>query len=392
MTRALLIDVAGASIDLCPMSSTVAPIPAGELLLHVGVHKTGTTALQAALADARAQLVEHGVLYPGEGTFQHRAILAGAGRKYGWQGDGAREVPKKHWEELVEQARHNGRTVISSEFFDDVDPATAGAMIGDLGGAQRVSVAVTLRSIGAILPSAWQQRLKAGYTAPYNQFLKMVFAEKRTPKAERFWYRHDQVAQVQRWVDLVGADRTYVVVIPDGDRTAIFSAFEALLDLPTGLLAARQISIANRSMTAQEAEFVRRLNKEVADSLTWDEYTRTVRRGIVLNMVETRRPDPDEQKILTPDWAADKAQQAGQRFADGIAACGARVIGDPAELARRPRSGATQKPTTLALDAAVAGTAALVRRSTWSQPSRKQALGILLRRPQRRAEGGSDAD
>ena len=38
------------------------------------VHKTGTTALQAALADARAQLVEHGVLYPGEGTFQHRAI------------------------------------------------------------------------------------------------------------------------------------------------------------------------------------------------------------------------------------------------------------------------------------------------------------------------------
>ena len=45
---------------------------------------------------------------------------------------------------------------------------------------------------------------------------------------------------------------------------------------------------------------MRRLNKEVADSPTWDEYTRTVRRGIVLNMVETRRPDPDEQKILTP--------------------------------------------------------------------------------------------
>ena len=42
-----------------------------------------------------------------------------------------------------------------------------------------------------------------------------------------------------------------------------------------------------------------------------------MRRGIVLNMVETRRPDPDEQKILTPDWAADKASRTGQRFADG---------------------------------------------------------------------------
>ena len=181
-------------------------------------------------------------------------------------------MPKKHWEELVEQARHNSRTVISGEFLDDVDPATAGAMIGDLGGAQRVQrggdLAIHRRDPPLGLAAAAEGRL---HPRRHNQFLKMVFAEKRTPKAERFWYRHDQVAQVQRWVDLVGADRTYVVVIPDGDRTAIFSAFEALLDLPTGLLAARQISIANRSMTAQEAEFVRRLNKEVADSLTWDD-------------------------------------------------------------------------------------------------------------------------
>ncbi len=361
------------------------PIDAGEVLLHVGLHKTGTTALQVALADARPDLAAHGVRYPGTSTFHHRAILGGADRKYGWQNNGAREVPRKHWDELVAEADFDGRTIVSSEFLDDVDQATARRMIDDLGGPQRVRVVVTLRAIGAILPSAWQQRLKAGYTSGYNQFLKMVFADQPSGKAQRFWFRHDQVAQVQRWADIVGADRTYAVIIPAGDRRAIFAAFEALLALPDGVLADRTIAIQNRSMTAQEAEFVRRLNKEVADDLSWDEYTRTVRRGIVLNMVEQRQPGADEQKIQTPPWAADRAAEFGQRFADGIAASGVTVIGDPQELARRPASGKNEKQESLAMDAAVAGAAGLVRRSTTtaSQPTRAQALKLLLRRPGR---------
>ncbi len=372
----------------------VNPIHPGEVLLHVGLHKTGTTALQVALDDARPQLADHGVRYPGTGTFQHRAILAGADRKYGWQNNGAREVPRKHWDDLVAQSAFDGRTVVSSEFLDDVDEATARRMIDDLGGPQRVRVVVTLRAVGAILPSAWQQRLKAGYTSGYNQFLKMVFAEQPTGKAKRFWFRHDQVAQVQRWADIVGVDRTYAVIIPAGDRRAIFNAFESLLGLPDGLLADRKIAIQNRSMTAAEAEFVRRLNKEVADELSWDEYTRTVRRGLVLNMVEQRQPGPDEQKITTPSWAADRAAEYGQRFADGIAASGVQVIGDPQELARRPASGKNEKQGSLAMDAAVAGAAGLVRRSTVTaaQPSRSEALKILLRRPGRAKSAAQAAD
>ncbi len=373
------------------MASSVEPIGAGEVLLHIGLHKTGTTALQVSLADARDELETHGVRYPGTTTFQHRAILAGSGRKYGWQGNGAREVPKKHWTDLVAQVDHPGRTVISSEFLDDVDVDTAGRMIDELGGAAKVNVVITLRSIGAILPSAWQQRLKAGYTAPYNQFLKMVFAPEQTPKAQRFWFRHDQVEQVRRWARIVGEDRTYAVVIPDGDRTAIFSAFESLLDLPTGLLGDRPVEIQNRSMTAQEAEFVRRVNKEVADELSWDEYTRTVRRGLVLSMVEQRRPPKDEERIRTPDWAADEAEARGRGFAEGLAASGVHVIGDPAALARRPVAGRNDRPQTLALDAAVAAAAGLVRRSSAPRITRRQAARELIRRPRRTPGGEPEA-
>jgi len=72
----------------------VNPIEPGDVLLHVGLHKTGTTALQVALADARTDLAAHGVRYPGTGTFHHRAILAGADRKYGWQQRCARGAPQ----------------------------------------------------------------------------------------------------------------------------------------------------------------------------------------------------------------------------------------------------------------------------------------------------------
>jgi len=167
-------------------ASTIAPIGQGEVLLHVGLHKTGTTALQVALSDARPVLPEHGVKYPGKGLYHHRAILAGADRPYGWRENGARITPKKHWKRMLREAGYSGRTIISSEFLDDVAPEIGARMVADLGGVQRVSVVVTLRSIGAILPSAWQQGLKAGVTTPYNQWLKVMFTDGQTSRAERF--------------------------------------------------------------------------------------------------------------------------------------------------------------------------------------------------------------
>lgn len=364
--------------------ASVKPIDAGELLLHVGVHKTGTTALQVALADAREDLVAHDVCYPGSGTYQHTAVLAGAGRTYGWQRDA--EVPEGLWEDLVSQAR--GRSIISSEFLDDVAPEVASRMVEDLGGPQRVRVVITLRAIGAILPSAWQQRVKAGSTTGYGAFLKQVFAAQPGPKAQRFWFRHDQVAQVRRWAEIVGTDRTYVVVIPDGDRTAIFTAFEELLDLPAAFLASRPATTRNRSMTAPEAEFLRRVNKAVADDLSWDDYQRLVRRTLVLTMVEQRTPPDDEPRILTPRWAADAAQARGEEFARGVAASGATVIGDPSALAARPRSGKTPKAKALPMDAAVAGAVALLQRNATPAPSavsRREALRVALRPGRRRS-------
>jgi hypothetical protein len=372
------------------MESSIAPIGNGEVLLHVGVHKTGTTALQVALSDSRALLEEHGVRYPGKGQYHHKAILAGAERPYGWRGNGARITPKKHWNRLLKEVDYPGRVIISSEFLDDVKPEVGARIVEQLGGTDRVSVAVTLRSIGSILPSAWQQQVKSGMTIRYEQWLEKILSDEPSSRSDHFWWRHDQVAQVQRWADIVGPDRTYAIVIAEGDRNAIFNAFEGLLGLPQNLLAERQGLVQNRSMTAAEAEFVRRLNKELVGQMSWDEFSSIVRRGLVLNMVENRAPGPDEAKVQTPKWAALRAAELGKEFADGLSASDVNVIGDPQALAAEPRSGEDDPQQALDMDAAVAAAVGVVnealgqRRQLVEQAALLEKAAEPVPTPQRR--------
>ncbi|MEI2785635.1 MAG: hypothetical protein V9E82_08045, partial [Candidatus Nanopelagicales bacterium] len=40
-----------------------------------------------------------------------------------------------------------------------------------------ISVVITLRAIGSILPSAWQQQVKSGMTMRYEQWLEKILAD-----------------------------------------------------------------------------------------------------------------------------------------------------------------------------------------------------------------------
>jgi hypothetical protein len=51
------------------------------VLLHVGMFKTGTTAIQGALFRARPQLAEHGVLHAGDSRHPMEAVQAFTGLK-----------------------------------------------------------------------------------------------------------------------------------------------------------------------------------------------------------------------------------------------------------------------------------------------------------------------
>jgi hypothetical protein len=326
----------GRGLTLLP---DVPPLRDSGILLHVGVHKTGTTAIQAALADARPQLVKHDVLYPGKRQAQHRSAMAITNRKWGWEGKGGGTYDRKIFDWLVGKVQgHSGRVVISSEFFCEADAATTLVAAQELG-LDRLHVVVTLRSLGQLLPSSYQQYLKYGLTVGYERWLGNVFETPGgTSMTPTFWRRNDHAAVVTRWSDAVGAANVSVLVLDDVDRSAVFRTFEQLLALPPDLLVSRMSLTSNRSMTAAEAEFVRLLNEHVNTDLTWDEYVKYIRRGVALGMVEGREPSPDEPRLHTPDWALDAAAAEGARAAEGIRSTGVRILGDIDALATRSSS------------------------------------------------------
>ncbi|MDO0927742.1 hypothetical protein QQY24_20875 [Streptomyces sp. TG1A-8] len=317
-------------------TDTPAPLPAGTRLLHIGPHKTGTTAVQGALFAARERLPEYGVEFPAGSRHPMEAVLAACARP-AMMGD--TEPTDRHWTRLLERVRTTGgrTSVVSSEFFADApDDGTVARIVDQLGG-DRVHVLVTLRPLVRILPSQWQQYVQNGLRMGYEDWLEHML---RKPPHDRptpsFWQRHRHDRLIERWARATGPRRTTVVVVDDRDRGGLLRAFEALLGLPGNLL--RPVpDTANRSLTLAETEMLRNLNVEFrGNGLPGELYSRLVRNGAVPHMKNACGSAAGDVKIPTPGWAVEAAAAIGAAAAERIAAAGVRVIGDPGLLSAAP--------------------------------------------------------
>jgi len=324
--------------DDLPVNGVTAPLAPGTRLLHIGPHKTGTTAIQGALFAAKDRLPEHGVAFPAHTRHPMEAALAACARP-AMMGDTA--PTEKHWTKLLEQLDATGAhtSVISSEFFADAeDEATIARIVEQLGG-ERVHILVTLRPLARIMPSQWQQYVQNGLRMGYEDWLTHMLRkapyEKPNPS---FWRRHRHDRLVERWARVVGPERVTVVVVDDHDHDGLMRTFERLLGLPENLLEPVP-DAANRSLTLAETEMLRNLNKEFRGNGLPDElYSKLVRNGAVMHMKNACTPSSDDVKIFTPDWAVEAAAGIGAEMARAIDALGVRIIGDPALLSAVPKA------------------------------------------------------
>ena len=309
----------------------------GTRLLHIGPHKTGTTAIQGALHLARERLAAEGVVYPGRGRQPLWPILAVTGQP-ALRGGPRPEI--SYWDNLVREIRAAGdqRVVLSSEFFAEADDATARRVIADLGGA-RVHVVVTLRSLTRILPSQWQQYLQNGFHFRYLEWLEGILSDPPHTPTPGFWRRHRHDALVTRWAAENGPENLTVIVLDESDRLMLLRVFESMLGLPGGFLVPEETA-ANRSLTAAETELVRLLNEEFSRR-DWPHrnYARFMRYGAVEHMKTARQPSPDEPRIATPAWALARAAQISAEMAASIEALGVNIVGDLSSLGKLPGDG-----------------------------------------------------
>jgi hypothetical protein len=306
-------------------------LPANSRLLHIGPHKTGTTALQAALWGARDELRRQGVLYPGPTRNPANAVRAVTGRAGPYGGEDP--PPIALWSALVREIDRapEPRVVVSSEFFAAADSDAIARVVRDLE-RSRIHVAVTLRPLVRILPSMWQQNVQTGRTASFESWLEGVFREPPKTPNQAFWrlHRHDEL--VRRWADAVGADRVTVVVLDERDRGRLLRVFEAFLGLRAGTLTLDD-DLANRSLTLPEVEAVREFNRAFAEAaLPQEVHSRVMRYGAA-QLMKRRRPGANEPRVAVPGWAVERATRAQREIVDGIGRLGVRVVGDLGRLA-----------------------------------------------------------
>jgi hypothetical protein len=314
--------------------TAVGPLAPGTRLVHIGPHKTGSTAIQVALDSSRELLAGHDVAYVSPGGYRPRK----AGWALGIRGRpaGSARPPMKHWKALVRAVAEADatRVCVSNEDFGRATPAQVARVVEDLGG-DRVHVVAVARRLDRYLPSQWQERVKAGDERSYDEWLRIVL-DTADPEPDwdrrNVWFSHDPRALVERWIAVVGPDRFTLVVGDETDHGQLPRSFESMLGLPEGSLVP-DASRSNRGLSWSETELVRATNAILAD-LGWERPRR--RRAItpgVLHDMQGRPAPPGPKSPPLPEWAAPVLRGlSDQRVADvaALAARGVHLIGDPA--------------------------------------------------------------
>lgn len=298
------------------------------VLLHPGAPKAATTAVQSCLAALRSQLWADGLVYPGT-ELNHIAASRGALEMPNIPHEAAKDARK--WANLQRTvSRHDGRAIVSSELLAVCNDQRAATVVEALGG-ERVHVVLTLRSLASVVPSAWQESVKAGSREPFGRFVEAVLerqGEPGTDPAGRFWAVHQQARFVRRWADTVGPERVTVVPIDPTHPDAVFAAFEHLIGLAPGTLDPTLATHANRSLTWAEAEAVRAFNTLVEMPGEFQNVGEMLPPHVVSILVESRRPPTDEPRAMLTAEATERLVPFATAMVDDIRAIGVRVIGN----------------------------------------------------------------
>ena len=185
-----------------------------ELTIHIGPHKTGTTAIQAAFSQSAAALRRQGVLYPKRHWRQqahHRLAFALKGKEMPG-GDtpdlGAELEALCH---TLAEAKDEKVLISSEEFF-----TCSADAVSRLHAALNVPVKIVcfLRRPDSFLVSCYNQKIKQpgnGFAAPISKYLKAP----RTIAPEM-----DYLGAVGTWADVFGDAAMQIEIYEDGPPLA----------------------------------------------------------------------------------------------------------------------------------------------------------------------------
>jgi hypothetical protein len=357
------------------MTSEQLLLPEGAVLVHIGPHKTGTTAVQRAMDGNRTTMASHGVLYPGTDYRHRRPVHALLGQSpKGWP-----EAARAEWRLLVDEVRAAGasRVCVSAEELARAEVEQIRTLVEDLG-ADRVHVAIGVRRLDALLRSEWQQRVQSAHaTRTYDDWLRGILSAEPSGTARRFWQEHDLATVLDRWGKVLPLERVVLVVVSEGDRSGQPRAFESLLGLPAGTLDSPRAHNRNPSLSAERIELMRQVN-EVCDRLDLSATLRFryARSGFCGGLRARPREEQETSLPQAPSWARERLEEISAARAETVACCGAVVVGDPADLVRvetRAADDDLQLPRSVPIGAVIDGLALVLEEASRCEDALERA-------------------
>jgi len=249
-------------------------------IVHIGTNKTGSTSLQAALAENRDALRQQGFCYPKTGTLPTQRWRKHAGLRFALAPHMPAhpskltrtlgiddETQRQHYRErLIDgllkeiHAAPAPHTVILSD--EDYVNAAGRRPVNQLlefllEHFDRVTVIVYVRKLRPFLRSYYSQKIKQGYVQNFEGCVRDFFERPRLSKRLQLWERNDPNYQllVNRYSaqDLAGGD-----IVQD-----FCSRFQ--IELAT----ARPYRV-NRSLSLSGLQWLRRINAWCAPALPPD--------------------------------------------------------------------------------------------------------------------------
>lgn len=317
-----------------------------RVVLHVGLHKTGTTYVQQLLRANRKPLRKHGVFYAGGKGLPNQvfAVWDLLGRRPDGTGD-ARIAGA--WQGLVDAVADadDDVLVLSDEHLSLATPKQAAAAVGAFPDREP-QVVVTVRDLGRTLASAWQEEVKNRGAWTWAEFVGAVRDPQRAGAnpARAFWLRQDLPAVLRVWSRAVPPERVHVVTVPPSGapRDLLVERLGSVIGFDPAELG-REAPWANETVGVVGTELIRRLNP-LLDHLPQRQYDRAVKRVLVRALAA--RTEPVRFTLPAGDlaWATER----GAAMVDEVRAARHPVVGDLDELT--PKSGSGRLPDQASTD------------------------------------------
>ncbi len=304
-----------------------------RVFVHVGVPKSGTTFLQATLAQNAKAMHKAGVLSCGSREEMFLAALDVRRNHKAWGRQ--RDETKGSWETVCRRARrHDGTSVISQELLGAASERQIAAALSRLHGLE-VHVIVTARDLARQSTAEWQEGVKHGRRLTFEEFRQRVLADdSETKYAQRFRASQDLPRLLGRWSTVVPRDHVHVVCCPRpaSDPDLLWRRFAGVIDRDVARLPAAGPEHTNPSLGSSETDLLRRVNIALARRLPQPDYGDLVKHLYAQRLLVTQ----GSQRPVVPRDLYDELRPLGERWVKEIANTGYTVHGDLDELVPDP--------------------------------------------------------